>query len=187
MIAMRVMTAPQPARRSSLWETFMRFAPPAAAIALMLGVQASVGHADDGAPDPRAAGLVAEGRAALASGDTQAAIDAFEAALVIDPGFTPVYLELAEAARAEGLQGKAIYYYRVARERDPDNFAAISGEGEALVEKGALTAARENLAELASRCGETCVETVALSAAIAAGPPVRTAEMTTPEGNLTQN
>lgn len=165
----------------------MRFAPPAAALAFVLALQASAGMATERAPDPRAAALAQEGRALLEDGQTQAAIDALEAALVIDPGYTAIYLDLADAARAEGLQGKAIHYYREAQERDPENFAAIAGEGEALVEKGALTAARENLAELASLCGETCAETQALAAAIAAGPPVLTAEAVTPDGVVTQN
>ena len=165
----------------------MRFAPPAAALSLILAVTASVGFANERVPDPRAAALVAEGRASLAGGDTQAAIDAYEAALVIDPAYGLVYLDLAAAARAEGLQGKAIGYYREALERDPDNFAALSGEGEALVEKGALTAARENLTALETRCGQTCVETRQLAAAIQAGPPVLTAEAVSPDGEVSQN
>ena len=154
----------------------MRFAPPAAALAVALVMSASAGVASEQMPDPRAQALVAEGRAALAVGDTQGAIDAFEAALVVDPAFSAIYLDLAEAARADGLQGKAIKYYREAQERDPDNFAAISGEGEALVEKGAVERARENLVELEERCGATCAETMELAATIERGPPVMTAE-----------
>ena len=165
----------------------MRFAPPAAALALLATISASAGYAGERHPAPRAVALAMEGRAILATGDTQAAIDAFEAALVIDPGFTAIYIDLAQAARADGLQGKAIHYYREARKRDPDNLAAISGEGEALVEKGALTAARENLAELASLCGNECSETIQLAEAIAAGPPVMTAEAVSPESALSQN
>ena len=45
---------------------------------------------------------------------------------------------VAEAARADSLQGKAIRYYREALTREPRNLAAIAGEGEALVEKGAI-------------------------------------------------
>ena len=167
----------------------MRFAPPAAALALLFAISASVGMGQTAIrePDPRAMAMVAEGRASLAAGDTQGAIDYFEAALVLDPAMTVIYLDLAAAARAEGLQGKAIHFYREAREREPDNLAAISGEGEALVEKGALTAARENLTELESRCGEGCTETRQLAAAIAAGPPVMTAEAITPDPALSQN
>ncbi len=155
----------------------MRFAPAAAALSLFLATTASVTTAQGGKsdPDPRAQALIVEGRALLASGNTQGAIDAFEAALAIDPGATTIFIDLAEAARLDGLQGKAIRYYREALARDPGNFAAISGEGEALVEKGAIEKARRNLATLKSLCGTDCDETLALQTRIEAGPPARLA------------
>ncbi|MEM7664309.1 MAG: hypothetical protein AAF250_00500 [Pseudomonadota bacterium] len=156
----------------------MRFAPAAAALSLVLAVTASVAGAQDREPDARAAALIMQGQASLAAGETQAAIDAFEAALAVDPGYTPIFLELAEAARQDGLQGKAIVYYREALERDPGNFAAISGEGAALVEKGAVEKAKRNLARLQSLCGDSCPETMALRSSIAAGPPARLAAET---------
>lgn len=147
----------------------MRFAPAAAALSLALAITASVGHAGDRVPDPRAAAMIEQGRMALGTGDTQGAIDAFEAALALDPGHTPVFLELAQAARAQDMQGKAIRYYREALARDPGNLAAISGEGEALVEKGALEKAKRNLAQLESMCGASCPETVELASYISRG------------------
>lgn len=154
----------------------MRFAAPAAALSLCLAVTASISSAGANAdPDPRAAALVAQGQASLNAGETEAAIDAFEAALAVDPGYTPIFIDLAEAARQQGLQGKAITYYREALERDPGNFAAISGEGTALVEKGALEKAKKNLAQLQSLCGDNCPETVALQTSIARGPSPRLA------------
>ncbi len=156
----------------------MRFAPAAAALSLALAVTASVTVADDRQTSPRAAQLIAEGEAALSAGDAQGAIDAFEAALAVDPGHTPVFLSLAEAARLDGLQGKAIRYYREALNRDPDNFAAISGEGQALVEKGALEKAKRNLTKLESLCGSTCPETRNLQLSIASGPKPRMAAET---------
>ncbi|MWV28203.1 tetratricopeptide repeat protein [Aurantiacibacter rhizosphaerae] len=165
----------------------MRFGPAAAALSLALALQASIGSASDYQVNPRAQALVEEGRTALQMGDTQSAIDAFEAALAVDPGYTGVYIDLAHSARAQGLQGKAIHFYREAQERDPDNLAAITGEGEALVEKGALTAARENLDRLESLCGATCVETVQLAAAIDRGPPVLTAEGPVADEDVAQN
>ena len=167
----------------------MRFAPAAAALSLVVAVTASASFGEERAPDPRAAALVAEGRAALNAGQPQRAIDAFEAALTVDPGYTPILLELAESARRDGLQGKAIRYYREALSRDPKNYAAISGEGEALLEKGALEKARQNLARLQSLCGEGCAETRELAAAIAAGPQPRmlAAESVLPDTTVTQN
>ena len=166
----------------------MRFAPAAAALSLCLAMTASVTSAGrSNAPDPRAAMLIAQGQASLQAGETQAAIDAFEAALAVDPGHTPIFIELAEAARQSGLQGKAIRYYREALERDPGNFAAISGEGAALVEKGALEKAKRNLARLQSLCGDSCPETVALQTTIARGPSARLAVDTGAEGAPSSN
>ena len=93
----------------------------------------------------------------------------------------------AEAARQQGLQGKAIRYYRDALERDPGNFAAISGEGAALVEKGALEKAKKNLAKLQSLCGDQCPETVALQSTIARGVPARLAVETKPDSAPVSN
>lgn len=167
----------------------MRFAPAAAALSLLVAVTASVGMAEERIADPRSAALVAQGRGQLAAGQVQPAIDSFEAALAIDPANTVVYLELAEASRVQGLQGKAIHYYREALERDPDNFAALSGEGEALVEKGAVEKARRKLAQLESLCGSGCSESLQLAAAIQRGPdqPTLTAEAVMPEPMVTQN
>lgn len=164
----------------------MRYFPAAAALCVLAAVTASVGYGAEREPDPHAMALVTEGRTALQAGDTQAAIDSFEAALAVDPGYTQIYLDLAEAARRDDLQGKAIHYYREALERDPNNFAAISGEGEALLEKGAVEKARRNLAQLESLCGSGCTETRQLAAAIDRGPAVLTAELAT-ESKVTQN
>ena len=160
----------------------MRFAPAAAALSLALAMTASVGVGQSREPDPRAATLIAQGEAALEAGNTQGAIDSYEAALAVDPGYTPIFLNLAEAAREDDLQGKAIRYYREALMRDPDNLAAIAGEGAAMAEKGALEKARLNLAKVQSLCGESCPETRELASAIAAGPrqPVMTAEANVP-------
>ena len=183
------MTATGSTSNASLKEFAMRFAPAAAALSLLVAVTASVGMAEDRAPDPRSAALVEQGRSQLAAGQVDEAIGSFEAALAIDPGHTRVYVELGEAARAQGLQGKAIHYYRAAQERDPNNFAALSGEGEALVEKGAVEKARRKLAQLESLCGSSCEESQQLAAAIQRGPQqaALAAEAVMPEPVVTQN
>jgi tetratricopeptide (TPR) repeat protein len=174
--------------RSTPKEIVMRYFPAAAALSLVVAVSASVGHGAERQPDAQAVALVEQGRAALQAGDTQTAVDSFEAALAVDPGYTQVYLHLAEAARANGLQGKAIHYYREALEREPSNFAAISGEGEALLEKGAVEKARRNLAQLQSLCGAGCSETQQLAAAIDRGPTMIASEAITAASKVvTQN
>jgi tetratricopeptide (TPR) repeat protein len=152
-------------------EFLMRFAPAGIALSLVLGLSASMSLS---APlqelDPRATALVGEGRAALAADNVEGAIDAFEAALAIQPGSTAITLDLAEATRRQGLQGKALHYYREALERDPRNVAAISGEGAALLEKGAVEKAKRNLARLQTLCGTSCPEAESLAALIARTP-----------------
>lgn len=157
----------------------MRFYPAALALSLLAGVTASMGTAKSADPvDPRAQILLQQGRQFLSQGRIGEATDQFEAALAIEPGYVGTYLALADAARQNGLQGKAIHYYRVALTSDPNNLAALSGEGGALVEKGAVEKARRNLTRLEGLCGKRCPETQELSALIARGPqaPVLSAE-----------
>jgi tetratricopeptide (TPR) repeat protein len=169
------MAQPDGSRLADWKELVMRFAPAAAALSLVLVTTASVTVAAPSVPSARSVELQEQGRAALASGDTQGAIDAFEAALAADPSHTALFVDLGEAVRLVGLQGKAITYYREALARDPRNFAAISGEGEALAERGALEKAKLNLAKLESLCGAACPETLALRTRITQAPRQRLA------------
>lgn len=149
----------------------MRYYPAALALSLALAVTGSMGQARNSDPaDPRAAILLDVGRADLAKGDVEGATDAFESALAVDPGYVGTLVALGDAARKAGLQGKAIHYYRTALDRDPQNLMAISGEGSAMAEKGALEKANANLARLQGICGKGCPETRALADAIAKGP-----------------
>lgn len=155
-------------------EQIMRYTPAAAALSLLFAVTASIGQGAPPAPlDPRAAALQTQGRTALAAGQADAAIDAFEAALTVQPGQVALLVDLATATRQQGMQGKALRYYREALKRDPQNQQAIAGEGTALVEKGALEKARRNLTRLEQLCGKTCAPTQDLAAAIARGPAQR--------------
>ncbi|EGD58491.1 TPR repeat-containing protein [Novosphingobium nitrogenifigens DSM 19370] len=152
-------------------ELLMRYFPAALALSLALAVTGSMGSARVNDPvDPRAQALLAAGRAALEHGDLNSATDAFEAALTIDPGYVGTFVALGDTARKGGLPGKAIHYYKVVLDRDPGNLAAISGEGTAMAEKGALDKAKANLVRLEGLCGKGCGETQALAAAIAKGP-----------------
>lgn len=175
---------------STAKELLMRYYPAALALSLLVAVTASVTHSAPKVPlDPRATELLNHGRAELSAGRYDGAIDAFESALTVQPGSVVVLLDLADATRRQGLQGKALHYYREALQRDPGNLLAISGEGAALVEKGAIEKARRNLARLQGLCGESCEATRQLSAAIAKGPPVRvlTAEAVKPAPVVSEN
>ncbi len=171
-------------------DALMRYAPAAAALSLLVAVTSSVGSAQEQPVDPRAGRLMALAQDALDAGQPQRAVDALEAALAIDPQYTPILIDLAEAARRDGLQGKAISYYREVLTRDPGNYEAIAGEGAAMVEKGAINRARQNLAQLESLCGAGCPQARALAQAIAQGPrskSVLTAEAVMPDAVVTQN
>jgi Tfp pilus assembly protein PilF len=151
----------------------MRFTPAALALSLLAGVTSSIAWSNTGEElGPRAAQLVNDGLARLVKGDANGAIDAFEAALVIQPGNPVVLVNLAEATRKQGMQGKALHYYRNALVADPRNVQAISGEGAALAEKGALEKARRNLAQLETLCGTDCDATRKL-ATLLDGQPTR--------------
>lgn len=176
---------------SAFKEQLMRYTPAALALALLAALTASTGHGAPTLPlDPRAAALVAEGRAALASGQTDAAIDAFEAALAIQPGHVAIYLNLGEATRKQAMPGKALRYYRQALKLEPDNQYAIAGEGESLAEKGAIDKARRNLARLEQLCGNlSCTPARELADAIehGAAPQVVSAEQVQATPQVTQN
>lgn len=168
----------------------MRFTPAALALALLAGVTSSMSHSATPDPlDPRAAALVQQGRTALAAGEVNAAIDAYESALAIQPGHVAIYLNLAEASRKQTMPGKALHYYRQALKADPGNAYAIAGEGVALVEKGAVDKARRNLARLQQQCGSDCAAAQELAAAIAKGPTPQmvAAEQIAPQPTVTPN
>jgi len=160
--------------RLSPKELLMRYYPATLALSLLAGLTASASWSAPAQPlDPRAAALEAQGRVALAAGDADHATDAFEAALAVQPGQPGIVLDLADAARRVGMQGKALRYYRDVLDHDPQSIAALAGEGAALAEKGALEKARQNLARLEGICGSQCTASRAVADAIARGPTQR--------------
>lgn len=165
-------------------DLLMRFTPAVIALSLLAAVTASVGYsAPSQVLEPRAKVLLAQGQAALGAGQVDQAVDAFEAALAVQPGNPQILVPLAQATRRQGMQGKALHYYREALQVDPANLKAISGEGEALAEKGAVEKARRSLSRLQGLCGDDCEATRELAAVIARGPVqhVVTAEATAPK------
>jgi hypothetical protein len=69
------------------------------------------------------------------------------------------------------MNGSAIRHYRDAMRLDPNDRAAIKGEGKALLAKGAVTQAKADLAKLQKLCKGACPEAQQLASAIAKGPP----------------
>lgn len=162
----------------------MRVTAISAAAALML-LSVSTGlraQRPDDQIDPKSVALVQQGRAAQAAGNLDGATDALESALAVDPRNRAAFVALAEIARARDLPGKAIRYYHDALTLEPNDVAALRGQGEAMVQKGAVEKAKENLAKIRTLCGSgACNDGTLLAAAIAKGPPITaTAQATTP-------
>ena len=162
-------------------ETLMRTSSVALAAALaMVSITTSLsGQKPDEALDPRSIQLLEQGRALKAAGNYDGATDALETAVAVDPRNRGAFITLAQVAEARDLPGKAIRLYREALLLAPNDVTALRGQGQALVAKGAVTRARENLAKIRSLCRTGCAEATALAAAIAKGPPVTTAAIVT--------
>jgi Tfp pilus assembly protein PilF len=163
-------------------ETLMRFTPPAIALAVLFTMVSSVGQSQqrrDVPVDPRSTVLQKQGEAAAAAGNLNAANDALETALAVDPRNRGAFLALAGVASRQNLYGKSIRLYREALLIEPNDINALAGQGEAMAAKGALGKARENLAKVSSLCVSKCPQLDRLTAAIARGPLV-TAQVTPP-------
>jgi Tfp pilus assembly protein PilF len=118
--------------------------------------------------NPRSIAFANAGDAALAQPDqANEAIDDYETALALDPQNRAALLGLARAAMVQGLPGKAVHFYRAALALAPNDVNALEGQGEALVAKGALLRANDNLAKIKALCVGACPQQVALSAALA--------------------
>ena len=147
----------------------------AAALSVICISTSLSGQRPDDRVDARSLQLLAEGRAARAAGNADGATDLLETAVLVDPRNRAAFVELAMVAEARGLPGKAIRLYREALLLEPNDVAALRGQGEAMVAKGAVTRARDNLAKIRALCKAGCGEANQLAAAIAKGPPVTTA------------
>lgn len=128
--------------------------------------------------DGRSLQLLAQARAERAAGNLDAATDSLETAVAVDPRNRDAFLLLADVEQARGLPGKAIRLYREALALGPDDTAALRGQGEALMAKGAVAQAQANLARIRTLCRAGCPDATQLAASIAKGPPVATAQAT---------
>lgn len=116
---------------------------------------------------PRSTLLQKQGEEAQHAGNLDAAVDFYESALAADPRNRSAIIAMAQVARAQGLPGKAIGLYREALLLEPNDIIALTGQGEALADKGALELAREKLAAAQRLCKDKCPQVAALEKAIA--------------------
>ena len=153
----------------------------AASLALVAMSPSLSGQAARAPVDPRSLQLLAEAKAARAAGQLDAAADLLETAVAVDPANDRAFVALAEVSAARGLPGKAIRYYREALSLVPGDIQALGGQGGALVQKGAIERARENLAKIRALCKGACAPATTLAATIAKGPPIATAQVAKPK------
>jgi Tfp pilus assembly protein PilF len=151
----------------------MRFSPIALALSLALAAVSSgvQGQRPDDQIDPRSLILLKQGEAARLAGNLAGATDVLETALAIDPRNRAAFIALGRVAQAQQLPGKAIRMYREALLLEPNDVNALGGQGEAMVQKGAVERAKLNLAKLRTICRVDCPQAATLAAAIAKGPP----------------
>lgn len=172
-------------------EKIMRFSPVALGLVFAgLSISTSLhGQRADADIDARSMALLAQGRQAAGAGNLERATDLIETALAVDPRNRAAFLELASVAEKQQLPGKAIRLYREALAIQPNDVGALQGQGEALVQKGAMEAARENLARIRTLCGKKpCPQATSLAATIAKGPPPAAAPATkVPEPDATDD
>jgi Tfp pilus assembly protein PilF len=164
----------------------MRFSPPVLALSLALLTVASVGHGQkpDSKVQPRSAALLAEANELIAAGKYDDAEGLLETALAVDPRNRSAFVALARVAGKQELPGKAIRFYREALLIEPNDVTALAGQGEAMVAKGAVTKARENLARIRQLCVAACPEQQQLALAIEKGgaaSPVISAQAVQPK------
>ena len=109
----------------------MRISLVAVAAALTLASVSTSLHSQrpDNQIDARSLEWLAKGKAASAAGKLDEATGDLETALAVDPRNRAAFIALGEVAHKQGLNGKAIRHYRDALELDPNDTAAIGGEG----------------------------------------------------------
>lgn len=159
----------------------MRYTSVAVAAALaMVSISTSLhGQRPDDQIDAKSLALLQQGKAARSTGNVDTAIDLLETAVAVDPRNRQAFIVLAELSEGRGLPGKAIRLYREALLLEPNDVDALTGQGEALVAKGAVARAKENLARVKVLCKASCPQATTLAATIAKGPPVATAQANT--------
>jgi Tfp pilus assembly protein PilF len=154
-------------------EILMRLTPIALTVAIALATVASAGQGQkpDDQIDARSVALTQQAQTLTAQGRYSEATDLLESALAVDPRNRAAYIGLARAAQGEKLPGKAIKFYFEALKLEPNDVAALAGQGEALVQRGAVERAKQNLERIKTLCTSPCPQATQLAAIIAKGPP----------------
>lgn len=162
----------------------MRFSPAAIALSLVLATVSSVSYSQTADIDIKQQSVeyMQLGEKAQFNGNLELATDFYETALAVDPRNGSAFIALAQIARVQSLPGKAIRLYREALILDPNNLDALAGQGEALVQRGAVEKAKLNLARIETLCRTRCAQNDKLASVITKSEktPVMSAQAVTP-------
>jgi Tfp pilus assembly protein PilF len=138
--------------------------------ALVLTGAATAAVPSDDVIAPASQRFTQAGFDALGKGKPLVAVGEFETAVAIDPKNRTAYIGIARAMQAQGLHGTAVKYYREALQLDPNDLAALEGQGAALAQRGAKARAQANLDRIRQLCKTDCPEARKLAMAIAQAP-----------------
>ncbi len=118
---------------------------------------------------PTARESMAQGKAAVAKKDWQAAIAAYKAAVDDEPANPDAHNMLAYSFRKQATPNldKAFEHYRIALKLNPKHLGAHEYIGEAYLMAGKPQDAKTHLAHLEKLCGKKCEEYQDLARAIA--------------------
>ena len=166
----------------------MRFSPAVVALSFVFATVSSAGFGQtaDIEIKQRSVEYLQLGEAAQKRGELDLAADLYETSLAVDPRNSSAFIALAQIARVQQLPGKAIRLYREALIVDPNNLDALAGQGEALIQRGALEKAKVNLSRIETLCRSRCAQNDQLASAIklAEKKPVLSAEAVTPKPRI---
>jgi tetratricopeptide (TPR) repeat protein len=111
--------------------------------------------------------LAARAQSALAQNKTTDALDLYESAVAADPKNAAAYVGLGRAYEAAGLQGKALRYYRLALDINPNDINALEAQVAGMMAKGAPSKAQVPLDRLRKLCPKGCAALTRADAAFA--------------------
>ena len=122
---------------------------------VLLALLLAVPSAGAGA-DARSEAAYGAGLKAIQQQDWQAAVNRLETAIVFDPANPDAFERLGFAHQQLGNADRALKYFRIALEIEPNHTAALARHGLAMLSAGKVDEARQDLRRLARKCGTGC-------------------------------
>jgi Tfp pilus assembly protein PilF len=119
------------------------------------------------APMGMAQQLITRAQAAAAQSKPNDALDLYEAALAADPTNIAAYVGLGRSYETIGMQGRALRYYRLALDINPNDLTVLEAQALGMIAKGAPTKAQVPLDRIRKLCPKGCPSLARVDAAFA--------------------